>query len=101
MSKAAPQKKPGRSLEDFRAAHDKSYIVPRLLTEALEKLGASWVYELEIIKLAGISTTDLAAYRDQFEDHIVLASRSRTSSSSAKRIWCGTKEFAAELRAMV
>ena len=86
----------GRSLDEFRAAHDKGYIVPQKIREALEKLGETWVYESEFLKLAGLSTTDLATYREEFADFVVIADR-----SSKRRVWCGTLEFAANLREMV
>lgn len=84
----------GKSIEDFRAAHDKSWIVPRKIRDALKALGSGWEYEVNFLKLAGLSTTDLANFRDQFAEHIVLVDR-------VKRVWAGTKETAAKLREMV
>lgn len=94
---AAPAAKPlGKSIEEFRAAHDKSFIVPRRIKEALEKLGATWQTELEFAKLAGISITDLAAFRQQFEDFVVHVSR-----DGSRRVWAGTKGLAQKMREMV
>ena len=95
MTTAAPEKpKPaGKSLAEFRAAHDKAFIVPQKIREGLKKLGGGWEYEVNFLKLAGLSTTDLANHRDAFTDHIVLVERT-------KRVWCGTKELAAKLREM-
>lgn len=84
----------GRSLNEFRACHDKSYIVPAKIKAALERLGGGWEYELQFVKLAGISLADLSAFRAMFEDHIVLIERT-------KRAWAGTKATAAKLREMV
>lgn len=91
---AAP--KAGRTLQDFRAEHDKSFIVPQRIRDALKKLGNGWEYEVGFLRLAQLSTTDLAAYRDEFEDYIVIVGGRNT-----KRIWAGTKELAAEMRQMV
>lgn len=84
----------GKTLADFRAAHDKSYIIPQRIKEGLKKLGDGWEYEAAFMKIAGLSTTDLANYREGFTDHIVLVERT-------KRVWCGTKALADKLRAMV
>jgi hypothetical protein len=95
MNKTA-SKKAGRSLDEFRAAHDKNYIVPQKIKAGLEKLGDGWEYELEFLKLTGLSTTDLSMFRDQFEDHIVT-----TSGRNPKRVWTGSKATAKQLREMV
>lgn len=89
-------KKSGRTLNDFRAAHDKNFIVPNKIRAALEKLGDGWEYEMEFMRLAGICTTDLATFRDQFGDHIVS-----TGGKNPKRVWAGTKALATKLREMV
>lgn len=87
----------GKSLDDFRAAHDKSYIIPKRLNEALEKLGESWMYEIDFCRMSGVSTIDLASYREEFEDFWVEVS---TGNRTPKRVWCGTKAFANKLREM-
>ena len=86
----------GKSLQDFRAEHDKSYIVPKKIKDALEKLGDGWEYEVHFLRLAGLSVTDLAAYRDQFESHTVLV-----GGRNAKRVWVGTAKLATQMREMV
>lgn len=83
----------GRNLEDFRAAHDKSFIVPKRIKEGLAKLGDSWEYEVEFIKRCQLSTTDFAAHREPFKEFYV-----ETGGGSPKRVWAGTKAFAAKLR---
>lgn len=85
----------GKSIEDFRKSHDRNYIVPEKIRTGIEQIGDGWLYEAEFLKLSGISTTDLAMFRDQFEDYWVIADK-----SSKKRVWCGSKEFASELRGM-
>ena len=86
----------GRTLQDFRAEHDKSFIVPQRIREAIKKLGTGWEYEVGFLRLAGLSTTDLAAYRDEFSDFIVVV-----GGRNQKRIWAGTKELATQMRQMV
>lgn len=85
--------KTGKSLAEFRASHDKSFIVPQKIKEGLKKLGSGWDYEVNFLKIAGLSTVDLANHRDAFADHIVLVERT-------KRVWCGTKDLANKLREM-
>ena len=84
----------GRSLSEFRATHDKSYIVPKKIRDGLAKLGEGWEYEMNFAKIAGISLSDLAAFRSLFEEHLVVVDRTR-------RAWAGTKATAAKMRAMV
>lgn len=86
----------GRTLADFRSEHDKSFIVPQRIRDALKKLGNGWEYEVGFMRLASLSTTDLAAYRDEFSDHIVMVGGRNT-----KRVWVGTKELAAQMRQMI
>lgn len=85
----------GRSLTDFRVEHDKSYIVPKRVTAAIEKLGDGWLYEVEFAKLAGVSLSDLGHFRSAFEDHIVAIRR-----DGGKRAWA-KKHIAAKMREMV
>ena len=85
---------PRKSLAEFRQSHDKSFIVPQKIRAALKALGPKgWVYELEFLRLAGLCTTDLAAYRDQFEEHWLIVDRT-------KRVWAGSPAFKAELAQM-
>lgn len=88
--------KTGRDIAAFRQAHDKSFIVPQKIETALKKLGDSWEYEVAFLKLAELSVTDLAAYRDQFEAHIIVI-----PGKNSKRAWAGTKDLANKLRQLV
>lgn len=88
--------KPGRSLDDFRSSHDKDFIVPRRIREALKALGPSnWEYEAQFARLAGVGLADLATYREQFEEHVVAVQR------EGKRAWAGSPALAVKMRAMV
>lgn len=98
-TKEAPaQRQAGRTVAEFRAAHDKSFIVPTKLKAALTAIGDGWVYEAELVKLAQISLTELGMYRGQFEEHIVTL---KGSEHGGKRAWAGTKATAQKLRDMV
>lgn len=92
-AKKAEAKSIGRGIDDFRAAHDPDFIVPNRIREGLVKLGDSWAYEVDFLKLCALSTTQLSLYREQFEEFYVS-----TGGKSSKRVWAGTKGFAAKLR---
>lgn len=85
----------GYTRADFRERYDKSFIVPRRIREALKKLGQSrYLPEAEFSRLAGVSLPDLGRFRAEFdEDHVVVVERS-------KRLWCGSKALAEELRGL-
>jgi hypothetical protein len=89
----------GKDLEAFRALHDKSYLVPKRITDGLAELGESWEYEAEFIRRCQLSTTDFANYRDPFLDFAIETGSS--GGNRGKRVWCGTKKFAAQLREKV
>jgi len=93
-------KRIGRSIEDFRKTHAKSYVIPRKIEEALKKLGDGWEYHLEFLRLADVSPNDAVHYAEQFEEYQLVTSNIGGSGGKTKRIWCGTKELAAKLRAM-
>lgn len=97
MSTKAEPKPVGRTIDEFRAAYDKSFIVPQKVKAALEKLGDGWLREMDFAKLAGVNPNDLAAFREMFEDHIVALN----GSERGKRAWAGTKALAKRLREML
>jgi hypothetical protein len=87
--------KVGKSLADFRASHDKDFIVPTKIRRALSELGEGWVYESDLLRLAVVSVSDLALYRDQFSSHWLVVDR------SGKRVWAGSKALADKMREMI
>jgi len=95
-----PSNKP-KTLADFRAAHDPDVMIPNRIRAglaAIEKEGPEhYLYESDFLKLTGISTTQLAAYREQFAAHIVEASL-HGGSRSSKRAYFGSAKVAAKLR---
>lgn len=95
--KSTPAKsKTGKSLDDFRAAHDKNFIVPKKIEEALKKLGEGWEYEVDFIRLCGLSTTDFAMFREQFEGHYI-----NVGGRNPKRVWSGSKATIAKMSEMI
>lgn len=87
----------GKTLADFRAAHDKNVIVPAKIRKVLADMEAehpeNWCYEGDLIKAAGVSQTDMATFRDQFAEHIV-----ETSGRTPKRVWFASAKAAAKAR---
>lgn len=96
MSKAEP-----RTLATFRAAHDRNVIVPNKIRAAIEqirKVGPEhYEYEADLIRMAGISQSDMGLFRDQFEAHIV-ETRSTPGSKNPKRVYFGDPKVAAKVR---
>lgn len=85
------------TLADLRAKHDKNVVIPNKITKALAEMAKlhpeHWVYEVDFLKLADVSTTDLAMFRPKFEDH--WADVASTHSKSARRIWFGAAKACA------
>lgn len=99
-SKAAvPAKKVGKSLADFRAAHDKDFIIPVKIKAAIAALGPDgWEYDGPFTKMAGVSSSDMSIYRDQFVVFQVTATPTKAGGSTAPRIvWAGSAAFAKRL----
>lgn len=88
----------GKTIDDFRAAHDKNFIVPQKIAAGLEKLGKdSWEYESEFLKLCGVSTTDFARFRDEFEGHFLAV---LGPNRNTKRVWA-SKALIAKMQEML
>lgn len=87
-----------KTIADFKAAHDPNVIVPakiRTALAAIEKEGPEhWLYESDFMRLAGLSTTQIALFRDQFAAHIIEA----TVGRNMKRVYFGSAKVAAKLR---
>lgn len=87
-----------KSLADFKSAHDKSFIVPTKIKAALEKLGNDgWEYEHDFSKLAGVSSNDIAKFREQFNEQVIIIK----SNGREQRVWAGSKALAAKMREML
>jgi hypothetical protein len=94
-------KETARDLGAYRAVHDRDTVIPnkiRAALEAMRKIGPEhWDYEVEFMKRAGISTTDLTRYRAQFEAHIVDVINIG-KSHGVKRIWFADPKVASKAR---
>lgn len=90
-----------KNVEDFRAAHDNNVIVPQKIRAALAamlKVGPEqWEYEADFMKLAGVSQTQIGAFREGFIDHIVDAPG--LSGRTARRVWFADVRVAKKVRA--
>lgn len=88
-----------KTLHDFRMAHDPELIVPTRIRDALAAIAKEgldcWEYEVDFLKRSGLSTTQLAAFRDRFAAHIVEVP---TSKSTNKRVYFGNAKVAAKLK---
>lgn len=100
MTEPKKSTKPSKkTLTDFRAAHDKNFLVPEKIKAGLAKLGKdSWEYEVDFIRICGLSTTDFAMFRDQFEDFFVPVS---VGGRNTKRIWGGSKALIDKMKELV
>ena len=87
-----------KTLADFKAAHDKSFIVPQRIKTALDALGKDgWEYEAEFIKSSGVNQNDIAKFREQFAEQVVLVRQ----DGREKRVWAGSVALANKLREML
>lgn len=87
-----------KTLADFKAAHDKSFIVPQRIKAGIEKIGADgWEYEADFVKLSGVNQNDIAKFREQFVDNVVLIKQ----DGRERRVWAGSKALATKLREML
>jgi hypothetical protein len=91
--------KKGRTLKDFRAAHDRNVIVPQRLKEVLARLEKEqgpehYEYELDLGKLAGVGMQDINVFREQFQDHVVTV----RVKGNERRVWFATAKAAALAR---
>lgn len=93
----------GQGLDEFAAQYDKNVIVPNKIKAGLEKLanrrkdGTAWETEVNFLKTAALSTTDLSLFRDQFTAYHVNVGTDR----QPKRVWFGSKVAADKARSKV
>jgi len=82
-------------LADFRDEWDETVTIPRAIDAGLKALGEDFQVEGAFIKRCGISPIKFSAFRDQYADFWLEV---RKAGKSPQRVWCGTKEFAAQCR---
>jgi len=86
----------GKSMTDFRAAHDKDYYIPLKIKQGLAELGEGWEYELNFVRICGLSGNDLSRYRDEFTDYTLI-----TPGAKGKRVWSGSKATIVKMKEML
>lgn len=89
---------PGRSLGDFQNTYDKNIVVPAKINAALTRIGDEYRTALEFQKEADVSISELAMFREQYEEHIVVV---KSKDSKPRDIWFGTTEAAHAARLSV
>lgn len=96
---AKPAKKSGKTLDDLRAIHDRTIVVPNRIKAAIAKLAEegpeNWCYECDFIKLLtpNIASKDISDYREQFADFWALMPPTN-GVRDAKKVWFATKKAA-------
>lgn len=96
---AKPAKKNGKTLDDLRAIHDRSVVVPNRIRAAIAKLAEegweNWAYDSDFVKLLtpGIAPKDLSDYRDQFADFWAVMPATN-GQRDAKKAWFATTDAA-------
>lgn len=91
-----------RTAADFRAAHDKSVIVPNQIRKGLKALLAigkqHYEYDEGFRALCGCQAADLSDYRDlpEFRKHWFITPGS-SKNKGGKRVWFGDAKLAAQL----
>lgn len=92
--------KAAKTLADFRAAHDLNVIIPNKIRAALGAMYAegaeNWEYEQDFMRRAGLSQTQIGAFREQFADHIVTTPHA--NGRQPKRVWFADRKAAKAAR---
>lgn len=87
------------TLADFKAKFDQDVVVPNKIKAALAALGKegqeAWEFEMDFVKRAGLSQTQLGTYRGQFEKHVVLV---RETGRSERKVWFADAKVASKAR---
>lgn len=86
----------GKSLDQFKAAHDKSFIIEKRLKDALAELGEGWLYESELMRSARIGPGEITRLREKFAKFTLIVGR----RGKQKHVWAGTPALAKKLRSM-
>jgi len=89
-----------KTVADFRTLHDANVIVPNKIRAAfaimLKEGPEQWDYEGDFVKRAGISQTQISAFREQFIDHVFETPGAH--SRSGRRVWFADPKVAKKLR---
>jgi CRISPR/Cas system CSM-associated protein Csm2 small subunit len=95
MSKTPAKKgSSAMNLTDLDNKFNPAVIIPKRIEAALKKLGDNAMTALDFARAANITTNQLAEFGDEFEDYQIGV----RDNGKIKKVWCGTKEFAAKAR---
>lgn len=87
------------TLSDFKAQFDQNVVVPnkiRAALAALQREGAeAWEFESEFVKRSGLSQTQIATFRAQFEKHVVVV---RATGRNERKVWFANPKTATKAR---
>jgi hypothetical protein len=86
--------KSAMTIDEFGSKHDKAVFVPTRIIQTLKMLGDAGMYEIDFLREAKVSATDIAAFREQFDEHIVVV----RLDGKPKNVWFGNKATAAKAR---
>lgn len=97
MSKTSSAKKHSSalSLADLDNKFNPNVIVPERIRKALKQLGDAAMTAEDFRTLAGVSTTNLSLFAEQFEEHLIHV---RDAHRKTRTLWAGTPTFAAQAR---
>lgn len=98
---AAKAKK--KTLATLAAVHSRDVVIPAKIRAAFAKMkanGDDYEYAGDFCKLAGISFSDLGAYREKFEAHIasVRALGTTNGKRNARDVWFHDVKSAEKVR---
>ena len=96
MSTAA--KRPRKTLDDLRAAHDPTVKIPSAVRKAFAAMardGDDWEYEIDLAKRADLSVNQLPEARPSFAAHIVIVPGAH--KKTPRKVWFADAKMAAKL----
>lgn len=90
----------GNTAAAFHDRHDKNEILHKRVKAALKTLTKDrWLYEGDFTRLAKLAQVQWSSVADSYTDYVVLAKvMGRGQNGNARRVVCGSKKLAAQLR---
>jgi hypothetical protein len=70
------------------------YDIPTRIAAGLKKLGDRWIHEPDLVRLCGLNPQQFTPHSKGFKEFIVREPQGERD----KRVWAGTKAYAAKLR---
>jgi len=91
-------KRPRKTLDDLRAAHDPAVKIPAAVRKAFAAMirdGDDWEYEIDFARRADMAGNQLPEARPAFAAHIVIVAGAH--SKVPRRVWFADAKIAAKL----